>query len=334
VGAEVEAALDDSVDIDVEIDVDIDLVRDAAREFLAGCGSRDSLKDLAAMDWTGLLVDESLGGSGWRPVETTVIAEELGRAGNVSQWLGSVTAAAALSAAPGAVRDRWLPGLLDGTVAAACALAADVTRVARPDAADLVVAFGDNGIRLYEGVASLPREPDDELLDVERPVWRVTLTGADGVDVGDQEQARRLLALARVLLSAESLGTVSATFERLVGYLKERIAFGAPIASFQAVQHRLVELLVFEAKARAVVMKAARALAAGDESAPAVATVAHAFVATHATAAVDECMQLSGGIGFTWEYPLHHELRRVFTNASLLGTARAARAQYADGAGW
>jgi len=245
-----------------------------------------------------------------------------------------VTAAAALSSAPGDVRDRWLPVLLDGTVAAACALDADVTRVPRPDAVDLIVTFGDNGIRLFEHAAGLPREPDDELLDVERPVWRVRLAGADGVGVGDPERAHRLLALARVLLSADSLGTVSATFERLVGYLKERIAFGAPIASFQAVQHRLVELLVFEAKARAVVMKAARALAAGDEAAPTLASVAHAFVATHATAAVDECMQLSGGIGFTWEYPLHHELRRVFTNASVLGTARAARAQYADGAGW
>ena len=80
-------------------------------------------------------------------------------------------------------------------------------------------------------------------------------------------------------------------------------------------QHRLVELLVFEVKARAVVMKAARAIAADDESVTALTAAAHAFVAAKATAAVDECMQLSGGIGFTWEYPLHHELRRVFTNA-------------------
>jgi alkylation response protein AidB-like acyl-CoA dehydrogenase len=49
---------------------------------------------------------------------------------------------------------------------------------------------------------------------------------------------------------------------------------------------------------------------------------------------VDECMQLSGGIGFTWEYPLHHELRRVFTNAQLLGTARSSRALLAEVSGW
>jgi len=83
-------------------------------------------------------------------------------------------------------------------------------------------------------------------------------------------------------------------------------------------------------------MKAARAVGSEEISDDAIAlsAAAHAFVAARATAAVDECMQLSGGIGFTWEYPLHHELRRVFTNAYLLGTARASRALLADKAGW
>jgi alkylation response protein AidB-like acyl-CoA dehydrogenase len=125
------------------------------------------------------------------------------------------------------------------------------------------------------------------------------------------------------------------TVARLTAYLRDRIAFGVPIASFQAVQHRLVELLVFEVKARAAVMKAARAAVAGDvQRTVALSTVAHAFVAAKATAAVDECMQLSGGIGFTWEYPLHHELRRVFTNAQVLGNARSSRALLAEVLGW
>jgi len=98
----------------------------------------------------------------------------------------------------------------------------------------------------------------------------------------------------------------------------------------------LVDLLVFEAKARAVFMKAARALAEDDGSCDAIAlsASAHAFVCAKAAAAVDECMQLSGGIGFTWEYPSHHELRRVFTNGYLLGTARYSRALFAERSGW
>jgi alkylation response protein AidB-like acyl-CoA dehydrogenase len=83
-------------------------------------------------------------------------------------------------------------------------------------------------------------------------------------------------------------------------------------------------------------MKAARALAAGEalDDAVTLSAVAHAFVGSKAAAAVDECMQLSGGIGFTWEYPLHHELRRVFTNGYLLGTARASRALLAERSQW
>lgn len=324
------------MDVADEADVDLDLLRGAARDFLAGRGAQDSVKELAAMDWTGLLVDENLGGSGWRPVEATVIAEELGRAQSSAQWLGCVTAAAALSSAPAEVRDRWLPSMLDGTATAGCALSGDTVRVVRGDTIDILIALGRNGIHLFEVSDALPRQLDEELLDVSRPAWRIDISGAQSVLIGGPERADQMLALARVLLSADSLGALSTTFERLVAYLKERIAFGAPIASFQAVQHRLVDLLVFEAKARAVIMKAARALAIDDTSDDAVAfsAVTHAFVASKATAAVDECMQLSGGIGFTWEYPLHHELRRVFTNGYLLGTARSSRALLAERSGW
>jgi alkylation response protein AidB-like acyl-CoA dehydrogenase len=317
-------------------DVDLDLLRAAARDFLTGRGAQDSVKELAAMDWTGLLVEENFGGSGWRPVETTVIAEELGRAQNSSTWFGCVLSAAALTSASDEVRDRWLPAMLDGTAAAGCALVGDTVRVACGDAIDILVTLGHNGIHLFEVSETMPRHLDDELLDVDRAAWRVEIGDAQSVPIGGPQRAAQLLAVARILLSADSLGALSTTFERLVGYLKERIAFGVPIASFQAVQHRLVDLLIFQAKARAVIMKAARALAADEnlDDAIALSAAAHAFVAATATAAVDECMQLSGGIGFTWEYPLHHELRRVFTNGYLLGTARSSRALFAERSGW
>ncbi|MEE2851901.1 MAG: acyl-CoA dehydrogenase family protein [Actinomycetota bacterium] len=316
--------------------VDLGLLRETARDFLSGRIAQDSVKELAAMDWTGLLVEEDLGGSGWRPVETTVVAEELGRARNASAWFGCVLSAAALASAPAELRDRWLQAMLDGTTTAGCTLAGDTVRVASGNVIDLLVTLGRNGIHLFEVSAAMPRSRDDELLDVSRAAWRFDLSGAASVLIGGPEQADRMLAVARVLLSADSLGALSTTFERLVAYLKGRIAFGVPIASFQAVQHRLVDLLVFEAKARAVIMKAARALEADEISDDAIAlsAAAHAFVAAKAAAAVDECMQLSGGIGFTWEYPLHHELRRVFTNGYLLGTARSSRALLAERSGW
>lgn len=315
------------------VDADLGLLRASARGFLAGRANTQSIKDLAAMDWTGLLVDEALGGAGWCPVETCVIAEELGRAQDGSAWFGTVIAAAAMANAPDELRDRWLPGLLNGAASAGLVVAAS-TRVIRADDVDIAIALGNNGIHMIDGASLQCRRSDDDLLDITRPVWHVDVDDAPSVQIGSPASAERLSALARLLVTADSVGAVSSTLERVTAYLKERIAFGVPIASFQAIQHRLVELFVFEVKARAVVMRAARAVATGNDRATLLTTVAHAFVAAKATAAVDECMQLSGGIGFTWEYPLHHELRRVFTNGHLIGSARSSRALLAEVRGW
>ncbi|OBI91726.1 acyl-CoA dehydrogenase family protein [Mycobacterium asiaticum] len=313
-------------------DIDLELLRASARDFLAERGEKDSIDDLAAMDWTGLLVEETMGGAGWRPIESCVVAEELGRAQDRSAWLGTVMAAAAVASASDEIRQRWLPDLLSG--AAAAGLVADESAlVVRPDALNVLVTLSHRGIHLIDGSA-VRNSPDPDLLDVSRPVGRVDIAGVPTVPIGSPERAEELTAVARLLVAADSVGAMSMTLARLISYLKDRKAFGAPIASFQAIQHRLVELFVFEVKGRAVVMKAARALAAGDERGSVLATVAHAFVTAGATAAVDECMQLSGGIGFTWEYPLHHELRRVFTNGQLIGTARSSRTRLAEVSGW
>ncbi|QLL10078.1 acyl-CoA dehydrogenase [Mycobacterium vicinigordonae] len=315
-------------------DVDLDLLRVSAREFLAEREETGSVEDLAAMDWTGLLVDEDLGGAGWRPVETCVLAEELGRARDASAWLGTTVAAAALASARDDVRKDWLADLLAGTATAGLAVESDCARVILGDSVDIVVLLGCSGIQLFRDLDSARPYPDGDLLDVTRPVWRVDLASISGVSIGSSDRAEKLLAVARLLVSADSVGAVSMTLERLTAYLRKRVAFGVPIASFQAIQHRLVDLLVFEVKARAVIMRAARAIVAGDKRATALTAAAHAFVAAKATAAVDECMQLSGGIGFTWEYPLHYELRRVYTNAQLLGTARSSRGLLAEVSGW
>lgn len=316
-----------------DADVDLELVRASARSFLEGRGEKESIEDLAKMDWTGLLVDEQLGGAGWRPVESCVIAEELGRAQDRSAWFGTAVAAAAVASAPDEIRQPWLPRLLSGAATAGLT-AADSVRVVRGDAVSLIVSLQGNGIHLINGSDIARRRLDEDLLDLTRPVWRVDLADAPAVQIGSAERAGMLTAVARLLVAADSVGAVSMTLERLTSYLKERTAFGAPIASFQAVQHRLVELFVFVVKARAIVMKAARAIATDDDRAAVLTTVAHAFVSAKAAAVVDECMQLSGGIGFTWEYPLHHELRRVFTNAHLMGTARSSRALLAEVSGW
>ena len=242
--------------------------------------------------------------------------------------------AAALASAPEELRERLLPGLLAGSSSAGFAIAGDYARVIRGDQVDFLVLLNSNGIHLISEFTPGQFALDGDLLDVTRTTWRTDFDLALGELIGSPDRARQLIRVAQLLISADSIGAVSMTVERLTAYLRERVAFGAPIASFQAIQHRLVELLVFVVKARAVVMRAARAIAVADVRATALTAAAHAFVAAKSTAAVDECLQLSGGIGFTWEYPLHYELRRVFTNAHLVGTSRSSRALLANASGW
>lgn len=316
-----------------EVDVDLDFLRSSARAFLTGRGEKDSIHDLAAMDWTGLLVEDDRGGAGWLPVEAAVVAEELGRAGDCSGWWGTTVAAAALASAPDDVGDGLLHAVLAGDAVVATAPDGPTIRVVG-GAPEALITLGCNGVHLIDGAAALPQRPADDLLDVLRPACTLEIDSAPRQLIAGPARAAQLAAVIRLLVSADSIGAVSSARQRLVDYLRDRVAFGAPLASFQAIQHRLVELLVFEVKARAIVMKGARAAATGGTGAEALSLAAHAFVAARATGAVDECMQLSGGIGFTWEYPLHHELRRVFDNAQLLESPRSAHAHYAEVSGW
>src|SRR5579875_732621 len=100
---------------------DLDLLRVSARKFLAERGAKQSVEDLAALDWTGLLVDEALGGAGWRPVETCVAAE-------------------AVASAPEDVRQRWLSDLLSGAVTAGV-VGASIARVVGGDQVSVIVTL-------------------------------------------------------------------------------------------------------------------------------------------------------------------------------------------------
>ncbi len=311
----------------------MDLLRQTAREYLAKRGASGSLSGLAALDWIGLLVDEELSGAGWRPLESCVVAEELGRACDGSPWLGTVLAAAAVSGAPAEIRERWLPSLLSGEAVGGFVMAGRSVRIVAADEADLLIVAAPTGLRLIEQLAGQPRRPDPDSLDSTRSIWRVDISAATGTDIGDSARSTLMCAMGQLLVCADAIGAMAGALERLVTYLSSRIAFGAPIASFQAVRHRLVDLLVIVVKSRAVVAKAARALAEGAD-ATALAATAHAFVVSKAVWLIDECMQLSGGIGFTWDYPLHHELRRVSADAWLMGTARDSRAHLAEVSGW
>jgi alkylation response protein AidB-like acyl-CoA dehydrogenase len=301
-------------------DLDLSLVRSSARGFLSVRRGND---EIVAMGWTAMLVEESAGGVGYQPVEASVVAEEMGRARHELPWSGSLVCAAALARFGGPdLTERWLPGLLDTTVTGAVVVAGACRGIGTPE---VVVCCGDESLDVISGVAISTR-PDPTNLDTGRDLRLFDIMDCpDRVAIGDRAAADEIAGLQRLLVASDAMGAASGARERLVNYLRCREAFGQPLASFQAIQHRLVDLLVFERRASAALLRAARLAARHSPQFPRAAAAAHAFVSERVVPAVDECIQLSGGIGFTWEYPLHLDLRRAFADTVLAGSARASR---------
>ena len=142
------------------------------------------------------------------------------------------------------------------------------------------------------------------------------ILGAPGAGAGEVE---RQLRLAVVLQCAESVGATARMLERTVAYAKERIAFGRPIGSFQAVKHELAEAATLTEAAQAATWAAVRAVADDAGDVVRAVHVAKAFVGSRCPHVVETCMQVHGGIAMTWDDDAHLVLRRVQSNRMLFG---------------
>jgi alkylation response protein AidB-like acyl-CoA dehydrogenase len=127
------------------------------------------------------------------------------------------------------------------------------------------------------------------------------------------------------VLAAELVGVSQRCLDMTLGYVKERRQFARPVGSFQALKHRLADVWVAVSQARAASRYAAACLAAGDPDAKVAVAVAKAFCSETAVLAAQECVQLHGGIGFTWEHPAHLYLKRAKTDSIAFGTPDAHR---------
>jgi alkylation response protein AidB-like acyl-CoA dehydrogenase len=112
-------------------------------------------------------------------------------------------------------------------------------------------------------------------------------------------------------------------FEFTLEYAKDRVAFGRSIGSYQAIKHRLADLLTTLESCKAASTGAAEALEGDTDRAGELASVAKAFIGRSASSLVQECVQIHGGIGVTWEHDIHLYLRRVATNTALFGSPAA-----------
>jgi alkylation response protein AidB-like acyl-CoA dehydrogenase len=170
-----------------------------------------------------------------------------------------------------------------------------------------------------------------------RQLADLTLDDVPARCVASGEAAVRALQAALIagaaMLAAEQLGSAQRCLDMTVAYLKERHQFARQVGSFQALKHRLADMWVAITQARAAARYAAACLAAGDPDTPVAVALAKASCSEAALLAAQECVQLHGGIGFTWEHPAHLFLKRARSSSIGFGTPDWHRAALGELAG-
>ncbi len=321
----------------------------------------------AELGWVSMLVAEEHGGgsvSGRGLSDLALVAEEFGRMVTPGPLIPTNVVAAALSRSGGPAHHKLLGGLVGGeTIASWCppepASDTGVQATARGDGfllrgttgpveaggqADLllVTAQSDEGLSQFvvpSGTPGLTVHPA-ESIDLVR---RFATLEFDGVEVGADSpvgrpggahhDVERQLHDAVVLQCAEMVGAVDRVFTFTVDYAEDRYSFGRPLVSYQALKHRFADMKMWIEASHATAGAAARAVDAGSPHADELVSVAKSYIGDHGPFILQECVQLHGGIGVTWDHDLHLYLRRVVQDRSQFGTPRDHRERIAAGIG-
>ena len=305
----------------------------------------------------GLAVPEEFGGSGYTFRELAIVLEEMGRRLVCAPFLSSGVLAPSLLLALGdeAANKELLPGIASGETIATVAFVeangkwddAGIALAARRDGAGyrldgsksfvldgtiadfvLVAARTDVGIGVFavdggaEGLTRSSLFTMDQTRKLARLDFAGTparLIGAEGEGWRALESALRLTAIA---MAHEQVGGAQQCLEMAVQYAKDRIQFGRPIGSFQAVKHKCADMFVQVELARSAAYYAAACAAEGDADLPVAAAMAKSYCSEAYYFAAAENIQVHGGIGFTWEHPAHLYLKRAKSSELLLGDPR------------
>jgi alkylation response protein AidB-like acyl-CoA dehydrogenase len=293
---------------------------------------------LAEMGYLGLHLPASAGGQGLGAVELAIVLEEIGRACFPGPYLDVALAAALLAAAEPA--SPLLKEIAAGEA---------IVTIAREDAPyagahEPAARFERGRVRgskhfvpfAAEAKALLVTTPQGVAL-AEGPFETTPLTTFDlgsrfaRVDLDGTAELLKLSpeALARhddltaTAAAAVLLGLMSRAFEITLDYVKTRQAFGRPIGTFQALQHRLAEQLLKIESTRSAVYRAAWCLDDDPGEAPLAAASAKVYAGEASRVVCGESIQMHGGIGFTWELDLHFFFKRAKTLESLYGSTEA-----------
>jgi alkylation response protein AidB-like acyl-CoA dehydrogenase len=301
-----------------------------------------------------LAIPEEYGGAGFGYVELFVVLEEMGAALLCAPYFATVAlgANAVLSSGDEGAKKDLLPGIAAGTTIATLALTEDsgrwstdaVTLAAsetggkwRLDGHKMFVIDGHNadlllvaartssGVSLFaveagaSGVTRTPLATMDQTRKQARIEFFAAAARLVGAEGGADRVLSRTLDLAAVALAAEQVGGAQRCLDMSVDYAKNRIQFGRPIGSFQAIKHKCADMLMEVESAKSAAYYAAWAAAEDSEELPVVASLAKSYCSEAYFHAAGENIQIHGGIGFTWEHDAHLYFKRAKSSELLLG---------------
>jgi acyl-CoA dehydrogenase len=298
-----------------------------------------------------MVIPEEFGGSGFSFVDLAVVFEEAGRALSAVPLLATSVLAtyALLGCGDHEACARYLPSLADGSRTATLAAGdlraepsptgwtghgeADFVLDGRTADLLLVLARTPDGPALFASEGDGVTRTARQVLDGTRPLALVTLHDAPLTPIGTPDTAastvERALDVGRAALAAEQVGGSAHALDATISYVDTRHQFGRPIGTFQAVKHRLADLLVELEAARSAAAFAAASVEA-EADLPMAASAAKVVCSETYRLAAAEYVQFHGGVGFTWEHPAHRYVRRARSSEVLFGTPDDHRSRIAD----
>jgi alkylation response protein AidB-like acyl-CoA dehydrogenase len=294
-------------------------------------------RSLADMGYLGLTLPPALGGQGLGTIELAIVLEEMGRVCAPGPFLDAVLAGALLTAAGG--QEKLVGDLVTGKTLITIAhrdspfsgnhAAATTFEGGRVRGTKYFVPFAAKTDALLVTTAAgivLVRAPYDvvplQTFDLAQRFGEVKLD-QQGTLVGGRELLDRVDLLAAVGASAMLLGIMSRALELTLEYVQTRQAFKRPIGAFQALQHRLADMLLKTESTRSAVYRAAWCLDTGAAETALACAAAKAYAGDAGRLVCGEAIQMHGGIGFTWELDLHFYFKRAKTLEQFYGSTEA-----------
>lgn len=325
--------------------VDLNALTKATPEDVAALQAKVDAS-LTALGLPAILAPAAHGGLELGLLTLVAVSEELGRSAAPSASVrGALAAWLIAEGGDEAQRERWLAPLLSGQARAAFttdalafadgAVTGTAQRVEGGGDADLyIVAAEDSRLALIPAGAAIETSTATPL-DVARPTSTVTFNAAPAALLqASAETAQRLYQAQLILLAADAYGAGQRAHEMGVAYAQERRQFDRPIGSFQAIKHQLADTALVMAPARFLPWRAAHAWDTAPADAARLAALAKAHTPDVAVMTARAMVEAHGGVGYTWEYPLHLFLKRAMYDRAAWGGPAFHRAAAARSAAW